>query len=186
MEERIYARRPGRASLIALNAAGGAAVLGSYAWGLSQPGLGDALWGGVPESVRPLYTANMLLAAAGYFLFSHFVLFRLAPASTRIAGRFGFGLFHLLYALVLVPSALWLPLTAHALASPGPLAWAAVVFDLLLVAIGSLGLLVALATLRPAPARGRRAALLGLLPFCLQTAVLDALVWPAWFHVGAA
>jgi hypothetical protein len=29
--------------------------------------------------------------------------------------------------------------------------------------------------------RGRTLAVIGLLPFCLQTAVLDASVWPAFF-----
>jgi hypothetical protein len=169
---------PARRSLLALNLVGGAAVLASYALGLrALPG--DLLWGGVPAGMRPLYSANMLLAAAGYFLFTPYVLFRLDPETTRVAGRFGYRAFHLLYALVLLPSALWLPLTAHALAQPGPAAWAAVRIALALVALGSLGLLAALLALPAGAPRGRHLAVAGLVPFCLQTAVLDALVWPA-------
>lgn len=171
-----------RISLLLLNALGGAAVLASYAWGLGDDGVGSALWGGVPESLRPLYTVNMFLAAAGYFLFTPYVLFRLPPDATRVAGRFGFGVFHALYALVLLPSALWLPLTAAYLAHPTPLAWAAVRIVLVLVALGSLGLLAGLMALPADAPRGRSSALIGLVPFCLQTAVLDALVWPALFH----
>jgi hypothetical protein len=58
-----------RRSLLALNVIGGTAVLASYVVGLGAVP-GDALWGGVPESLRPLYTVNMFLAAAGYFLFT--------------------------------------------------------------------------------------------------------------------
>jgi hypothetical protein len=64
-----------RGALIALNAVGGAAVLLSYWVGLSA-GAGEALWGGVPERVRPLYTLNMVAAAAGYFLFTPYIVFR--------------------------------------------------------------------------------------------------------------
>jgi hypothetical protein len=176
---------PRRRSLLALNLAGGACVLASYAHGLGPAGPGGAaLWGGVPEALRPLYTANMLLAVAGYFLFTPYVLLRLPPDATRIAGRWGFGLFHLLYALVLVPSALWLPLTSRLLTQPSAAAWWAVRVDLALVALGSIGLLAALLALpRGAPA-GRALAVVGLVPFCVQTAVLDALVWPALFSLS--
>jgi hypothetical protein len=176
---------PRRRSLLALNAVGGACVLASYAHGLAASGSpGEALWGGVPAALRPLYTANMFLAATGYFLFTPYIAFRLSPESTRIAGVGGFALFHLFYALVLVPSALWLPLTAHLLAQPSAWAWWAVRVDLGLVALGSLGLLAAVLALpRGAPA-GRALAVLGLIPFCFQTAVLDALVWPAFFPLS--
>jgi hypothetical protein len=57
----------------------------------------------------------MLLAAAGYFAFTYFVLFRLDPTITRVLGRFPFDLFNVLYAVILIPSALWMPLTLFAL-----------------------------------------------------------------------
>ena len=177
---------PKRHSLLWLNALGGAAILGSYAWGLgSSAELGASLWGGVPESARGIYTLNMFLAAAGYFLFTPYILFRLPPDTTRIAGRFGFGLFHVLYGLVLLPSALWLPLTAHMIGQPSAAAWLAVRIDLALVALGSVGLLASLLVLPSDAPRGRTWAVIGLIPFCLQTAVLDAVVWPALFPMSA-
>src|SRR5512144_1568173 len=116
----------GRRSLLWLNALGGIAVLGSYVHGLAaNPSTSGAVWGDVPEVLRPLYTLNMFLAAAGYFAFSAFV-FRLDPERTRIAGRFGFGAFHVLYALILVPSALWLPLTFEMLEAPSTGLWVAI------------------------------------------------------------
>jgi hypothetical protein len=56
--------------------------------------------------------------------------------------------------------------------------------DLALVAVGSAGLLVSLVALPSDAPRGRLLAALGLLPFCLQTVVLDALVWPAYFPLS--
>jgi hypothetical protein len=175
--------KPSRRSLLWLNVLGGSAVLGSYVHGLaSNPLTRGALWGDVPEALRPLYTLNMLLAAAGYFAFSFFVYSRLDPARTRVAGHFGYGAFHLLYALILIPSALWLPLTFEMLAAPSLGLWVAIRVVLGLVGIGSLGLLVAIASASPHAAPGaRRAALVGAGFFALQTAVLDALVWPAYF-----
>jgi hypothetical protein len=170
-------------SLLWLNVISGSAVLGSYAHGLlANPLVRGDLWGGVPHALRPLYTASMLIAAAGYFAFSYFVFFRLDPARTRVAGRFGFGVFHALYALILVPSALWLPLTFEMIASPSAGLWLAIRCVLATVGVGSLGLVAAIASARPSESRVARAvALAGAAAFAFQTAALDAVVWPAWF-----
>lgn len=66
--------------LLLINIIGGAAVLGSYALGiLTHPDAGQVLWGDVPESLRALYTANMFLAAIGYFALIYYLLFRVDP-----------------------------------------------------------------------------------------------------------
>jgi hypothetical protein len=158
-------------------------VLGSYAHGIAtHPGSAGAAWGGVPESLRPLYTVSMLLAAAGYFAFTSFILFRVSPRALRVAGHFGFGLFPLLYLLILVPSALWMPLTFAMLGAPSDALWLAIRAVLALVGLGSLGLVAALLALEPrAPRRHWLLALVGSLAFAFQTAVLDALVWTAFF-----
>ena len=176
---------PARRSLLWLNVLGGIAVLGSYVHGLaSNPLTRGAVWGEVPEALRPFYTINMFLAAAGYFAFSSFVFRRLDPARTRIAGGFGFGAFHVLYAMILIPSALWLPLTFAMLEAPSPWLWLAIRIDLALVGLGALGLMAAIASAQPHSAPGRRRiALIGAFFFCLQTALLDALIWPAYFPV---
>jgi len=167
--------------LIAVFLIGGLAVLGSYLWGvLARPDAGQLLWGGVPENMRPYYTVNMLLAAAGYFPFTFYILFRLDPGKTRAAGKFGYGLFPLLYAAILIPSALWLPLTYLAVGQSSQ-AWLWVVrATLALVGAASLGVLIALVKVRP-----RRAgvaywlAVVGSIFFCIQTAILDAIIWGA-------
>jgi len=169
--------------LAALNVVGGVLVLVSYVFAFGfAPEVRGALWGGVPESWRPVYTVNMLLAAAGYFPFTWLFVLRTRPAELLAATGVPYAGLGLLYGLVLIPSALWLPLTAQMLADPSPGRWIAVRATLFAVALGATGLLWL--ALRLARARGgaaRWAAFAGTLPFFTQTAILDALVWPAWF-----
>jgi hypothetical protein len=137
--------------LIIINILGGIAVLGSYVLGFtSRPDAAEVLWGGVPASLRPLYSANMFLAAAGYFAFSLYLL-RLNPDETRVAGRFGYEIYNILYAAILVPSALWMPLTLAAVEQSSP-GWVWLVrLDLAAVALASLGLLIAVWNVSPRP-----------------------------------
>jgi hypothetical protein len=127
VESRTEQRRrlhPLKLSLLGLNLLGGLAVLGSYAHGFVENAstVGE-VWGGVPQALRPLYTSSMLAAAAGYFAFSFFVFFRLDPREARISNRIGYSGFLWLYALILLPSALWMPLTFEMLEAPGAALW---------------------------------------------------------------
>jgi hypothetical protein len=170
-------------ALALLNVVGGIAVLGSYAYAFTvSDAIRGGLWGGVPESLRPVYTANMLLAAAGYFPFTALFVLRTTPAEFRKITGFGYGALFALYALVLVPSAAWLPMTASMLASPDPQLWIGIRLVLAAVAVGATGLLAA--AVQYARVRGCKtswAAAIGAVPFFTQTAVLDAVVWPAYY-----
>jgi hypothetical protein len=168
--------------LLAINLLGGSAVIGSYIWGLGAPGAVDASWGGVPGSIRPYYTAGMLLAAAGYFAFTYFILFRMDPDSIKILGCCGAGIFYYLYLGILVPSALWMPATFWAIDHPVALLVWAVRGVLILVGLFSLGLLAALLGTKPrTPAWAHALAVVGAACFCIQTVILDAIVWGAAF-----
>jgi len=171
--------------MLAINIAGGAAVLGSYAHGIrTHANAGEMLWGAVPQGIRPLYTAGMFLAAAGYFAFTTFILFRLRPDETRLGGRFGFDAFNVLYAGILIPSALWMPLTFAAIESSSTAILWLVRVVLAAVAAASLGLLAALWVVPPRkPLWAQRVAVAGAAAFCLQTTLLDAIVWSAFFRV---
>ena len=159
--------------LFLLVAVGGAATLGSYVWGFAMyPDLQDDFWGGVPENWIPWYTANMPLAALGFL--AAFALF-LARASTEVLSKLT-----LPYLLILVPSALWLPLTVWLLHDMQSWLWYAIRIDLLLVGLGGLLLYPPLFRLDIGPAL-RIPALVIYSFFVLQTAVLDALVWTALF-----
>ena len=172
-------------TLVGMNVVGGILVMGSYAHGLmAHPDNRNALWGGVPSSVQPLYTVGMILAALGYFAFTYFVLFRIDAAEVRVASRFGFWVFYLIYALMLLPSALWMPLTYAAIGHHSIGLYWAIRITLAVVGLGSLALLMALLSLRTGGSSyAYWLAVAGSAAFCLQTAVLDALVWPAFFKV---
>lgn len=173
-----------RALLIALNVVLGPAVLASYVWAAKTfPDQTTALWGSVPEGVRPAYTANMFLAAAGYLVFTWLLVLRADPARARFFGRrLGGGVLALAYAMILLGSIVWMPLTSYALEASRPELVPWIVLDLWVVALGTLLVLGCLITLSPRP-RGRSAAIVGALFFALQTVVLDALVWPLHFAV---
>ncbi len=169
--------------LAIINVAGGIAVLGSYVLAFAlEPAIRSGLWGGVPEAWRGVYTVNMFAAAAGYFPFTFMWVFRTDPDDPRQTGRIGYGGVTGLYLAILVPSALWLPMTAQLLGGFSvPLWWAT------LAVLYSVGLAATL-NLWVCALRARReggalawAAAVGAVPFFVQTAVLDAIVWPAYF-----
>lgn len=173
---------PQKKAWLAINVVGGAAVLGSYVHGLAtHPDTRNDLWGSIPPELQAVYGVTMWLAAAGYFFFSYYFVVRTDADEVRF-GRFGFGLINALYALIMVTSAAWMPLTFAYLENPSSDLWLAVRADLLGVGVGSIGLIVALFTMKPrAEGVAGVLALLGLLLFALQTAFLDPLVWPQFF-----
>jgi hypothetical protein len=162
---------------------GGTAVLVSYAHAfLTNPAATEAAWGGVTRDIRPLYGVFMLLAMLGYFAYTYFIFFRLDPDEARIANRFGFTVFNVIYVAILIPSALYMPLTFRMLEQPSTGLWWIVRLDLGVVGLASLGLIGALLTLKPRrPAWAYWLALAGSVAFSIQTALLDALIWPALF-----
>lgn len=170
-------------SLVLINLLGGLAVLGSYAYYLAaNPDTRSNLWGNVPDELRPAYTVSMLLAAAGYFAFTYFVLLRVDSREARIAGTYSYRFFLWTYAGILVPSALWMPLTFRMFDEPGWGLWIAIRVVLAMVGLSSLALLWSIAAVRPAgPTWARAVALAGALAFSVQTALLDALVWTHYF-----
>jgi hypothetical protein len=172
--------------LILINVTAGSAVIISYIHGIiTHPAAGAALWGNVPQGLIPFYTASMFAAAAGYFAFTFFVLFALNPDNTRIANRFSYALFPCLYAVILIMSALWMPFTFMFLEQPSALLWITIRLVLAIVGAGSVGLFLALLRTYPrTPGWAYWCAIIGCGFFCLQTALLDAIVWPVFFKVN--
>lgn len=165
-----------RTGFLVLNVIGGIAVLGSYAWGiLGYPELTDAFWGGVPESIRGVYTLNMFFAAAGYLGAFAFFLFQL--------GKHEFGRLFWAYLLVLLFSALWLPLTVALLLHPSEWLWRIIRVDLLAVALGGILIIKHVIKTPDASKIARGLVTFGLLFFSLQTLVLDGFVWPYYFEL---
>jgi hypothetical protein len=168
--------------MLVINVLCGGAVILSYVHGLmSNPDSGPALWGEVPKALTPLYTVSMFTAAAGYLVFSYYLFFRLDADAARV-GRYGYWLFNLLYLVILVPSILWMPFTFRMIENPSLATWIIIRTVLALAGIGSLAMLAAILNVSPSPRGASHVlAVIGCIAFCLQTAVLDALVWTAYF-----
>lgn len=165
--------------LLIIDIAGGAAVIGSYVFGLSAKyGGANALWGGTPLSVRPFYTVSMILSAMGYFAFSYFIFFKLEP------GAVNFKALYLIFFLMLAASALWMPLTNLFLAKQGTLLWLAIRAVLAVVGIASLALVWFLVGLH-AKETGLAywLALAGSIYFAFHTVILDMILWPVFFKM---
>jgi hypothetical protein len=169
--------------LLIINVVGGAAVILSYVFGLSaQAGGAAVLWGGVPASIRPLYTVSMVISALGYFAFLYFILFRLVPGEVVIGGRLGFSIFFAIFLGILIPSAFWMPLTNVYVGNPGPGVWVGIRVVLALVGIASIALVWALLSLQPkVPGVAYWLAVVGSAYFAFHTAILDAVVWAALY-----
>jgi hypothetical protein len=165
--------------MLLINLFGGSAVVGSYILGIrAHPGQTEALWGGVPGGLRPIYTANMLLAAVGYLVLFAILMLYVDPDQAQI-GKLPFGTFNLLYLLILIPSALWISQTYAVAQAYTPTRWLAILITLGLVGLGSTGMQIAVTMLRPRlPAWKFGLALAGAFFLFLQTGVLDAIVWP--------
>jgi hypothetical protein len=168
--------------LLIINVIGGVAVIGSYIYGLNaQSGGTNVLWGGVPENIRSVYFISMILSALGYFAFLYYILFRLDPNQVSIAGTFGFSIFFSIFILILLPSALWMPLTNLYVGTPSTGTWVIIRTILALVGIGSIALVWALLSLQAREGIAYWLAVAGGGYFAFHTAILDAIVWAALF-----
>ena len=173
-----------RLVLLIINIIGGAAVIGSYILGLkTHTGGADVLWGGVPLRIRSAYGVSMILSAVGYFAFIYFILFRLDPASTLIAGKLGYGFLSILFVLILGASALWMPMTYVYIGHSTASIWIGIRVVLLIVGLSSCTLVWALLNLKNgASGLAYWLAIAGSAYFAFHTTVLDALTWPVLFR----
>lgn len=167
--------------ILIINIIGGVAVIGSYVWGLkSGTGGANALWGGTPASIKPIYAISMIIAALGYFAFIYFILFRLNVAEIKP----GFWIFYIIFLGILGASTFWMPLTNIFLTSPGTTLWIAIRVILAIVGLSSCilaGVLISLHTKETGFAYWLAVA--GSVYFAFHTAVLDMILWPIFFKM---
>lgn len=128
----------------------GPLVLASYAYGISHAEKPMDLWGGIPEAWRTYIIPFMFVAALGFLMYWYIVFFQFDDATMGSlrwpwGDSDGKGATRLLlaYALILIPSALWIESTI--LHMENDFAWTKtlVIGTLLLTSIGNvmLGLL---------------------------------------------
>ena len=169
--------------LLVINVIGGAAVIGSYIYGLNaQAGGANVLWGGVPANIRPVYFVSMIISALGFFAFLYYIFFRLEPGQVSIWGVSGYAMFYVIFLLILIPSAFWMPLTNVYVGNPATSTWIWVRIVLAVVGLASIALLAALLTMEgKATGTAYWLAVAGSAYFAFHTAILDAIVWAALF-----
>lgn len=161
----------------------GIGVLFTYAYNLHiNYDRASALWGAVPDSLRPWYGVGMIAAALGYLLASYVLIFLVDAKEALVFKRYSYNVFTLCFVLILIPSILWMPLTFHMLSTPSGLTWFFIRLILFIVALGGLLLVIALKGLEPKPSPWIYfAALLGSVLFFIHAFVLDAILWPYFF-----
>jgi len=162
---------------------GGIAVVGSYILGaVKNPDSASALWGGVSKKVIPYYVLGMIFSAIAFLATAYYLFFKVDAASVKILGFLDFRFFLFIYLLILVPSALWMPLTIKMVQNPGAGTAYGIRIVLILVAIGSFLMFVSLLTLMPKVLDWSfYLAVIGSGLFFLHTAVLDATLWTILF-----
>lgn len=169
--------------LLIINIIGGIAVIGSYIFGIkAQSGGANALWGGVPPNIRPVYGVSMVLSALGYFAFLYFVLFEIIPDEVLIGGRFDFSVFYLIFIFILLPSSLWMPLTNVYIGNQITSIKIGVRAVLALVGLASIALVWAILSLETTTQNVPYwLAVAGSSYFAFHTAILDGVIWSVLF-----
>jgi len=166
--------------LLVINLLGGGLIIFSYLHGLKKyPAERGAVWGGVPNRLKPWYTVSMLLAAVGYLICLYFIFLGLDWANLSLGAVV---LLYICTLMTLFPSALWMPLTFGMLHQPSLWRWRLTRLTLAIVGFGSLGLLGTLVWISGYEGLAIYwLAIVGMALFCVQTALLDALVWTYYF-----
>lgn len=154
-------------------------MLGSYYIGLKGGKGANALWGGVPENIRPIYTVSMLLCAVGYFIFFFYIIKGLGSNTFADSLILGEKAYLLLFCLLLFASSFWMPLTNAMVSNPRIIIWIIIRIVLAIVALASLGILIGLITLSPRPqSLLYYSSVVGIFWFTVHTGILDAILWP--------
>lgn len=93
-------------------------------------------------------------------------------------------LLYVLYLMILLPSALWMPLTHAEIANPTGLTWFLIKFVLWIVGIGAIALLTAMLNFEPQnPGWAYFVSVIGAMLIAFQTLVMDAIIWVRFFRL---
>ena len=162
----------------------GTLVLVSYVYGLSHASDKDALWGGIPWSQAQFIVPFMFLAAFGFLMYWWIILYQndeYALESLRWPwgesdGGGGARLL-LAFALLVIPSALWLEATIFHIENEYSWTPFLVIGVLLLACVGNImmGLLAYSAYVDEMP--GGRKMLIGSILLGIQCIIFDGIYW---------
>ena len=163
----------------------GPMVLVSYVIGVYRMDNPELLWGGIPESWQPLNVACMFIATIGFLIMWWHFLYRWDAAAVETvqwpwtSGNDG-GHTRLLIAflLILIPSCLWLELTAFHIRTDYSWTKWLVIGNLLLVCLGNILLgMFALSAHRNKIQPGTIWPIIGAMMFAIQVIINDGILW---------
>ena len=166
----------------------GPLVLASYVYGISHADKPQDLWGGIPLSWQAYIVPFMFIAAAGFLIYWWIVFFQFDQDTfSSLHWPWGYsdgnGAIRLLlaYALVLIPSALWLESTLFHLSNNYSWTPVLVIGILMMVAIGNIMLgLLAYGAYQDG-VNGSGMMLIGAVMLGIQCIVNDCIIWSLKF-----
>ena len=151
----------------------GPCVLISYYFALKSNVHGiDALWGNMPDRLKALYPIGMVVATFGFLPFGYYSTFKSPSPAKYIPG----------FLLILIPSIIWLPLTVSYLNEASSLKWQLIRVVLFIVPLGA-SLVYWKLKAEHDDSFLKRLSIIALVGFILHTLILDAIVWPRYFHL---
>ena len=166
----------------------GPLVLASYVYGISHADKPQDLWGGIPLSWQAYIVPFMFIAAAGFLIYWWIVFFQFDQDTfSSLHWPWGYsdgnGAIRLLlaYALVLIPSALWLESTLFHLSNNYSWTPVLVIGILMMVAIGNIMLgLLAYGAYQDG-VNGSGLMMIGAVMLGIQCIVNDCILWSLKF-----
>ena len=170
-------------TLVLINLIFGSLLLFSYYNGVTKnPDLSAKLWGGVPESLRTFIVASMFISAIGYFFFTTNFVLNVNLEEKKFLGKFPGWTLHIVYLLILIPSALWIDLTFQYLKTGVPLHWVYVLSALYCVGLSSILLFLFVVDSGNTTQSIYLFSVIGAGFFVFHTMFLDGLLWTIFFH----
>ena len=169
-----------------INVVGGISVLGGYLVCLYVfPDQREALWGGVQNRWQSVFTVSMLMATAGYLLFSYGILFKSSPEefSSRLLNNSH--VISVLCMAFLISAAIWMPATIAYLKTGNSIWWTISVTSLWITAI-SLIIVTFIVIAYPSAIPSsffRGLTISGISYVTFHCLMLDAIIWVSRFDV---
>ncbi len=159
----------------------GPLVLLSYIIGLKAGKSAEILWGGTPKKIRGVYTLSMLVSAISFLVTTVFI-FLILSNNTELPYYLNTNIFNILYAVLLIFSAIWIPLVNIMVNKPSKLIWLYIRLGLILVGLSALGIFILLLGITPQPASFIYwISVVGMGIFFIHTGILDAFLWPYYW-----
>ena len=166
----------------------GPLVLASYVYGISHADKPQDLWGGIPLSWQAYIVPFMFIAAAGFLIYWWIVFFQFDQDTfSSLHWPWGYsdgnGAIRLLlaYALVLIPSALWLESTLFHLSNNYSWTPVLVIGILMMVAIGNIMLGLLAYGVYQDGVNGSGLMMIGAVMLGIQCIVNDCIIWSLKF-----